>query len=147
MRTNISSALKGLKRLQRLAVEGAEEGLAGAVKGVEDRMKATSVHGDDTGATRAAYVAYVSGPTLDGSGVVEQAAGRANDLNPGRGLAEPIGTAGGDIVVIATAATDYEHILVSVRGGKMDAITPAIVGEQGALLEAAAAGIRRKLGG
>lgn len=147
MKTNVRGALKGLKQIRRLAVQGAEEGLQSQVGPTEGRLEATSRHGDATGATRAGYVAYVSGPTLDGSGAVAAAAGRANDKNPGRGLSESIGDAGDAVVFIATSATDYIDTVITVRGGKMDALTGAVVGREGALLQAAASGIKRKLGG
>jgi hypothetical protein len=147
MKTDVSKAIKGLRTLRRLAVEGAEEGLQSLVEPTKARLEATSRHGDATGATRAGYTAYVSGPTLDGSGAVAQAAGQADAQNPGRGLAESIGDTGDAVVFVATSATDYIDTVITVRGGKMDALTGAVVGREGALLAAAANGIRRKLEG
>lgn len=145
MKTNIRGALKGLNTLRDRAVAGAEAGMAAIAPTIEQRMSSTQVHGDDTGATRAAYVAYASGPNRDGSAAATAAAAAANARNPDHGLAEDVGDTGGDVVLIATSATDYSRYLVETRGGRNDAITPAIVGQEGAILEAVAAGIRRNL--
>lgn len=147
MKTDIRSALKGLQQVRRLAIQGAEEGLAGAAPAIQGRMESTTAHGDDTGATRSGYVAYVVGPSLDGSGAVGVAAGRVEDLNPNRSHVENVGDAGGDVVLIATTPTDYAWDLISRAGGKFDAIGPAVVGEAGMLHAVVVNGIRRRLGG
>ena len=148
MRTNIDKALKGVDALQGRALRGAETGLQGQTGAIVSDLRATGAHGDVTGATRAAYTAGVVGPTLDTlTGAVQSSAATVDSFNPGHSKVESVGNVGAEIALIATVASDYQEYLSGNVGGAHDALGPTMLQNAGRLAEAAAAGIRRELGG
>jgi hypothetical protein len=149
MKTVTRDAIRGLRELERRAVRGAETGLAAQSGPLITALRATDAHGDVTGATRAGYTAGVVGPTLDTlSPAVTTAAAEVEARNPGHSHIEGAGERGAaEVVVIATCPTDYQRYLSGNNAGARDALGPTMQREAGRLTAAAAAGIRRELGG
>lgn len=103
-----SDIAAGLDRLQRTAIEAARRGLQTGAAELTGAMQATTAHGDDTGATRASYVAYEESQ----GGAFGTALSAASALNPGHTASESVGGGGEDVIaVVATSATDYQRDL------------------------------------
>lgn len=147
MKTNVRGAIAALKQLQANAIAGAEEGLAEVAGQVTVKLRDTQAHGDSTGATRAGYVAYVVGPTFDGTGALGPARAAVEEHNPSHSQVSSVGSVGNDVVLIATSPTDYQKRLSFDGGGAKDALGPTIDSMAADLLAAAACGIKRRIEG
>lgn len=147
MRTDIAKALAGLRLLEQRAIVGAEAGLAGVAPGLAATLRATDVHNDETGATRAGYTAGVVGPglnTLDPA--LSRAAAEVAARNPGRAQVASIGSVGAaEVVLIVTSPTNYQEYLSGNAGGARDALGPTLLSAAPSIATAIAAGIRKAL--
>lgn len=147
MKTTISDALNGLATIRERALRGAERGLATQEGGLVQELRATSAHGDQTGATRAGYSAGVVGPTLDTlSNAVRRGAADVARYNRGHEHVEAVGDRGAaEVVLILTCPTDYQKYLSGNNAGARDALGPTLKTQAGRLAAAAARGIAEEL--
>lgn len=129
--TGLFAGLTGL--LQHID-QGADVGLSAGAAVMQDDMQATTAHGDQSGATRASYTAYVIGPDQDGS--AEASAGYSAAAaaltgftgHEGKPLREDSGiTLGeGERGIILTAFTDYQDKLEIDNAGEKATIGPTL---------------------
>lgn len=149
MKVVIRDAIRGLRELEARAPRGAERRLAAQSGLLIADMRASTVHGDVTGATRAGYTAGVVGPTLDTlTPALQAAAAEVEARNPGHSQIQSVGERGAaEIAVVLTCPTDYQERLSGNNAGARDALGPTLARNAGRLAAAAAAGIREELGG
>lgn len=105
--------------------------------------QATNAHGDQTGATRAGYTAYVATPDSSGDDAVDGAAAAVEEKNPGRSELrdEPV-TQADHITVVLTCPTDYQWALEIGRGGASAVIGPTMDAQAAAVHAAIVAALR-----
>lgn len=143
---DFDAILARLAEMERLAEQGAADGLRLGASGVQDALQATTAYNNDTGATRAGSVVYVVGEGVNDLDRVEAAAQAAEALNPGHSQAAPAGTVeDGHIAVVATSATDYADHLETEQAGARAFLGPIMLVHAQNLTQAAADGIKRAL--
>jgi hypothetical protein len=147
VKTDISQALAGLDRLKKLALDGAVAGLQGVAGPAAERLRQDAPHGDVTGATRASYSAYVVAPGVDGGPAIRRGLAEAEARNPGYGQEYSAGAIGEDVVLVTTAFTSYFADLINRNAGEADQLSLDMINQSPTYTQAAADGIRRKLGG
>lgn len=144
MSNDLRSVSAALAKLVTLVQQGAVEGLEPETGGIQNQLENTSAHGDETGATRASYSVYVVSPANDGSAEVAAGAAAAEAKNPGSGVIETAGEIGQNVLMVATGFTDY-LTYIEQRAGE-DNVSGTMPAQGARLTQAAARGIRRKLG-
>jgi putative N-acetylmannosamine-6-phosphate epimerase len=122
--------LDGLDAYLEYLEQRASTGLNAACADVTGLLKATTAHGDITGATRAGYVAYVIGGTVVDEAKAVQALNTSvasvERLNPGES-ATASGTIGADSIGAAlTSPTTYQDKLESEYAGMKAVLGPTI---------------------
>lgn len=132
-----------LEQLEKEIARQAEIGLQQGASQAQASLKATNLHGDRTGATRAGYIAYVSGPNVDGADIFEQAAAAVNEKNPGHVERGTAGEIGGDVVLIMTVPTNYQKYLETEAGGVRGALTAESTARARQFLDGSAEAIRK----
>lgn len=106
--------------------QAAREGLEAGAAAMTQSLKFTQAHGDQTGATRAGYVAYVAGDDEAFDAAYEA----ADALNPEHSFEGEIASApDGVLRVIATSPTDYQKRLEKDDGGAKATLGPTMDGE------------------
>ena len=135
---------RGLIEYERRTFDGAAEGLDRQAEAVTRRMRATTAHGDQTGATRTSYNARRVGRGETGAGVVQSLRAVVNLLNAGHAANGRV-TITGPLGVIVDSQTDYQSKLETERAGARAVIGPTIQAEAQGFTRAAAEGARRKL--
>lgn len=148
-----STMLEGLTRLLSRAREAVSEGLHVAAPRVEGDLQATDAHGDQSGATRASYTAYVIGPNDTGS--AEAANGYAAAVgalegftgHSGKPLSEDSGIElqEGEHGILLTSFTDYQDKLETSNAGERATLGPILTHSANEITSTVAAASRRKL--
>lgn len=134
---NDTDLYAGLARFQASQSAAIDAGLQDGANFIEAELKATRAHGDQSGATRESYTAYVIGNGHDGSAeaaagfAAAQAALSGFSGHAGRAISEPSGVSLGpnERGVLATAYTDYQVALETENGGAKATLGPAILAE------------------
>lgn len=146
MKVDLTPLIAGLDRTLARALDGAARGLAGAAAGVTLDMRDSLAHGDQTGATHAAYTAYAVGwGGRDGAQELGRSVQAVQQLNPGHVATASVRVDG--IGVIITAPTDYQSKLETESAGLKAVLGPTIAASGQRFTQAAASGSKRALGG
>lgn len=141
---DFSKALRGLDRFRTTALDGARDGLAGSAAGITLEMRQTDAHGDQTGASKANYTAYVVGRGADGSTELARSRAAAAAFNPDH--VGPTSTVEVDgLGVIMTDNMDYAEDRETANAGEKAVLGPTIEASGERLTRAAAEGSRRAL--
>lgn len=145
IRTDVREALAALRRLPAEAQRGAADGMAALEPTLEADLQGVRRHGDVTGATRASYRVYVASAANDGGGAAAlDGAEAAERRNPGSAELQDVGGLGSDVAMVASGFTEYLPDLEREGRDNITNFWPARAAE---VTQAAATGIRRRLGG
>lgn len=136
--------IDGLTRMRAASLDGMAAGLDGVTPAITERMRATTAHGDQTGATRASYQARRVGRGQDGAAAFATAYQAADERNPGKAVTSSVAV-DGEIGVIIDSATTYQDKLETERAGARAVLGPTLQAESRALTAAAADGSRKAL--
>ncbi len=150
---NDKSLVAGLDKMLARIFEGCEDGLADGADVAQDVMQNTDAHGDQSGATRQSYRAFVIGGSH--TGAAESASGYAAAVAALSGFTGHSGQPQSDdsgVVLTAdergmllTAFTNYQHHLEVVRGGQNATIGPTLQATAQQITRLAADGVKRTL--
>lgn len=126
----IAPLLKGLDAYLVFLEDKAKAGLRAAAVDTTALLKATTAHGDVTGATRAGYIAYVVTDDLLGQAMALHALNRSvaavEALNPGES-AVGSGRFGPDSIgVVLTSPTTYQDKLETEYAGMKATLGPTL---------------------
>jgi hypothetical protein len=122
---DLTDLLARLDAYEAFVLAQIRRGAGAAASEAEAAMHSTQAHGDVTGATRAAYRAYVVSPGQSGASAIAEAVEAAEAKNPGRS-ATSSGTLAGDVGVIFTCPTDYQRNLEEEGAGKRAVLGPTL---------------------
>jgi hypothetical protein len=89
-------------------------------------MQDTWAHGDQTGATRAGYRAYVVGAGDSGAETLADAVAAVDDKNPGHAVTAGGQLSQGNLGVVMTCPTDYQEKLEKEEAGKRAVLGPTM---------------------
>ncbi len=145
-----SELLAGLTGLLAHVDRGTDAGLAIGAAGMEADMKATQAHGDQSGATRDSYTAYVVGPNRDGSAEAAEGYSAAAAAltgftgHAGKALKEDSGVVlgEGEKGIILTAFTDYQDRLEIDNAGEKAVLGPTLQADAEAVTGLVATALR-----
>jgi hypothetical protein len=122
---DLSDVMARLDAYEAFVIAQIQRGAGAAASEAEAAMHGTLAHGDVTGATRAAYRAYVVGPGQSGATEISEAAAVVEAKNPGH-AATSHGTLAGDVGVIFTCPTDYQRLLETENAGQKAVLGPTL---------------------
>ena len=142
----LANLLTGLSQLHTVMLDGARDGLAVGCAPIEDAMRVDAAHGDVTGATHAAYVAFVVGRGETGADAMHESASAVARLNPGHVATSSVHI-DAELGAILTVATDYQEKLETENAGEKAVLGPTLARTARDLTAAAAAGSRKALNG
>ena len=136
--------LDGLDKYLEFLEQRASDGLNAACVDATASLKATTSHGDITGATRAGYVAYVIGGSIIDEAKALQALNTSvaavEALNPGES-ATGSGVIGADSIgAVLTSPTTYQQYLESEYAGMKATLGPTLAVEASEFTRRAAEG-------
>ena len=137
LQINDKDLYDGLARLMQAHSAAIDEGLQDGADLVEADLKATRAHGDQSGATRASYRAFVIGNGKNGSAEAASGFAAAQSAlsgfggHAGRALsqASSVRLAPHERGILATAYTDYQDKLETENGGAKATLGPTVLGE------------------
>lgn len=140
---NFDAVFAGLDALKENSLLGGARGLDDLAVSITSDMKATTAHGDITGATRASYVAYRVGLGKDGTPALDSV-DAVGALNPGHAA---LGTAhiDGALGLIIMSGTDYQVKLETEQAGLKAVLTPTFLAYYLAITQAFAQGAKDNL--
>lgn len=126
--TDLTAVLRGLEAYVANTEAQISHGLRQAAADAQAAMQQTSAHGDQTGATRAGYRAYVVGGTLlnEAAAVaaLNSAVAAVEVRNPGHSATSE-GTIGAESWgVVLTCPTDYQEKLEVENAGEKAVLAP-----------------------
>jgi len=140
--SDIAGLIAGLTTFRNKAFDGAAQGLDGECEPLVDELRATTAHGDQTGATRAAYAVYRVGRGEDGSAALGASVSAGEAMNPGQTSTAAVAIAG-ELGVIISDPMSYGPDRETRNAGEKASIGP-LIGIAAPLLTAAAAEGSRK---
>jgi hypothetical protein len=146
MSSLLSGLITGLDKLRTVMLDGARDGLAVGCGPIEDAMRRDSAHGDVTGATHAAYVAFAVGQGESGQAAMHESIAEVERLNPGHVATSSVAIEA-TLGAILTVATDYQDELETNNAGEKAVLGPTLARVHRDLTAAAAAGSRKALNG
>ena len=146
MSGDIDTLIAGLHRFREVALDGAARGLDLECPEIQAELQATTAHGDQTGATRAAYAAWRVGRGETGSAALAASVSAGEALNPGQTETSTV-EIDTELGVIISDPMEYGPDRETRNAGEKASIGP-MVGVFGISLTAAAAlGSKQALGG
>lgn len=146
MANDIASLVAALKPFREKALDGAATGLDTACGPIADTLHHTSAHGDQSGATRAAYGVWRVGRGENGAGALAASVSAGEGHNPGATATSGV-TIAGELGVIISDPMEYAPERETANAGDKATIGPAIGPAGPALTAAAAQGSKKALGG
>ncbi len=148
-----TSLIAGLDKMLSRIFEGCEDGLADGADLAQDIMEHTDAHGDQSGATRASYRAFVIGGKHTGS--AESSSGYSAAVSALSGFTGHSGRAesqdsgvtltADERGVLLTSYTDYQIHLEQDQAGAKATIGPTLQATTQQMTRMAADGARAKL--
>lgn len=144
MADDIQNLIAGLKRFRDVALDGAARGLDGECPAIRDELQQTTAHGDQTGATRAAYAAWRVGRGADGGAALAASVSEGEALNPGQTETSAVAV-DAELGVIISDPMRYGPDRETRNAGEKASIGPLIGIIGGPLTAAAAEGSRKAL--
>lgn len=143
-RGSIDDLIANLRPFRDRALDGAAAGLDAACPSIENELKGTHAHGDQTGATRAAYGVWRVGRGESGASANAASVAAGEGKNPGATATSSV-SIDGELGVIISDPMEYAGDRETSNAGDKATIGPAIGAAGPTLTAAAAAGSKRAL--
>lgn len=138
--------IAGLIRGENKRLDGAKSGLLALAPTLQQEMRDSPAHGDDTGAANASYGARVVGRGEDGSVALAQARSAASALNPEQVEGIQAVAIAGELGLIFDSPMPYSIYLETERAGVHQKIIP-MVNQGQRYTQTVAQGMKKAMGG
>lgn len=138
--------IAGLERMRRVGLQGFAAGLDVECSLLQDELRQTTAHGDQTGATRAAYGVWRVGLGKTGSAELSASIAAGESLNPGQTGTSTVSIQG-ELGVVFSDPMIYGPDRETARAGEKATIGPIVASSGSGLTQAGAAGMKQALNG
>lgn len=141
---NTDGLVRGIDRVHDRTLQGFRTGFKEASRLATLEMRGTTRHGDQTGATRASYVAFVVGQFDSGRREAQSSYAEVESRNPGRAGRSSI-TIIEPLAIVFMSGTDYQRELETQGSGRSAVIGPVVQRYASIAMRLGAEGAKRAL--